>query len=133
MELEENQVVSEQLQSPLQCLKRKRKVCKQEGVIEVNQEMEEEFMHLVQEEADEGEWGEFCAREKRQMSRCDQVWLEWIETEDEGNPPDDNRDPKILDNGDFLAETKEWDVEPPNSPHEPSATLETSAMHVQKV
>ena len=126
MGLEENRAVSELPQSPLRRSKRKRTVCEREGTIVVNQEVEEEFTRLVQEEVDEEEWGEFCAREKRRMNHRNQTWLEWIETDDEGNPPEDDRDPEIQDDGNFFQETKEWYAEPPNSPHEPSATLKTN-------
>ena len=105
--------------------RKRRKVAKQgKEIIEVDEEMVEEFAQLVQEDVDEEEWKAFCAREKRRRANKDSHWLAWIEEEGSGNaPPQTSSVPSQddLNNPEGPDEPESEHQDPP----EPSQTLRT--------
>ena len=95
--------------------------------MEVDRDLEEEFVRLEQEEAGEEEWEEFCRREKRRMARKDKDWMTWIQREsdddepagsDEDEPHFSNGQDPVTDPSGSVCET--WALPPESTP-----TLET--------
>lgn len=56
---------------------KKKRRTQRKDIIEIDQRMEAELTRLVQDQANEREWGMFCSKERQRTTRNDQQWVDW--------------------------------------------------------
>ena len=100
-------------------------------IIEVDEDMEEEFITMTQDDVDEEEWEEFYAREGRRLSKNNEQWVRWLEESEVG----DNTSIVVDDEGlhtPISPKGLSSVEEPPVSSPEPSHTLRSQPKKVGK-
>ena len=104
-----------------------RKMRKKErgGIIEVDEDMEEEYITMTHDDVDEEEWDKFYAREGKRLSKNNEQWTKWLEDNEEEDQvseviDDEGLRTPVSPRGSSIAE------EPPALSPEPSNTLRTA-------
>ena len=94
------------------------------NIIEVDEDMEEEYITMTQDDVDEKEWEEFYAREGKRLSKNNEQWVRWLETSESEKGTSEDVDDTGLHTP-TLPEGSSAADEPPASSPEPSHTLRT--------
>ena len=84
----------------------------------VDRDLEERMTSLVQREADEQEWDDFCRRERKRLAKRDREWADWVERY---RGEEDSHRFEFLGDSELLNTPEKSSI----GPWEPSQTLRT--------
>ena len=90
----------------------------------IDQDLEEGFSRMIQTGANDEEWEKFCGEEKRRLAQGKQQWFDWMDSDDEGEQPQDTAGPSHEHNHES-SDPEGRSMVPRDLPREVSQTLGT--------